>query len=186
MIRCLFFLSFFLFWTIVKYWKSSIDLNIILDASSHLYKKICPYVRPSVRMSVRRYVRPFSIQMYCQKSPNMNNERRQIILHFGRIRTHTDAYGRPYGQTYACSYVYPSLLLSTYPFISPNRQEYKSFICPSVTSSICPCICPYIDLPVRTRYCLTLHQSLWQKSPHVELPNAFGRKWEWILSWKAI
>ncbi len=27
-----------------------------LDASSHLYKRVCPSVRPSVRRSVRRYV----------------------------------------------------------------------------------------------------------------------------------
>ena len=29
-----------------------------LDASSHLYKRVCPSVCPSVRMSVRPYVRP--------------------------------------------------------------------------------------------------------------------------------
>ena len=137
-------------------------------------------VRPSVRLSVCPSV--FNLDVV----PKIAQYEQWKAANHPPFRTHTDAYGRPYGQTCACSYVYSSLLLSTYPFISPNRQKYKSFICPSVTSSICPCICPYIDLPVRTRYCLTLHQSLWQKSPHVELPNAFGRKWEWILSWKAI
>ena len=157
-----------------------LHISIRRSFLTYVRPSVCPFVGMSVRFQFRCTAKSRPIwTMRGGKSSSISDA-------YGRIRTHTDAYGRPYGQTCACSYVYPSLLLSTYPSISPNRQKYKSFICPSVTSSICPCICPYIDLPVRTRYCLTLHQSLWQKSPHVELPNAFGRKWEWILSWKAI
>ena len=35
-----------------------IPIETFLDASSHLYKRVCPSVRPSVGPSVRRSVRP--------------------------------------------------------------------------------------------------------------------------------
>ena len=42
--------------------KDVLNLAVIfLDASSHLYKRVCPSVRPSVCLSVRLYVRPLRL-----------------------------------------------------------------------------------------------------------------------------
>ena len=44
-----------------------------LDASTHLYKRVCPSVRPSVRRSVGRSVRPWCVFFKSRKLANLTN-----------------------------------------------------------------------------------------------------------------
>ena len=55
--------------------------SLFLDASSHLYKRVCPSVRRSVRPSVRRSVRP-SVRPSVRRSvrnPFFPNSRKRLF-----------------------------------------------------------------------------------------------------------
>ena len=65
-----------------------IDTIPFLDASSHLYKRVCPSVRPLVRPSVRLSVRP-SVRYAFSKIAKINEIRHKKRVHLNQGTTTT-------------------------------------------------------------------------------------------------
>ena len=96
------------------------NITTFLDASSHLYKRVCPSVCLYVRPSVRPYVRPLTIMQNRRKTPKR----------VGNI---------------LWSYTDP---LRTHLFARPGLLDVSLHlclrVCLSVHLSVCPSICPYV------------------------------------------
>ena len=59
-----------------------LEMVFFLDASSHLYKRVCPSLRPFVRPSIRMSVCPFLVAIFMYYSPKKS---RLIFYYFAKI-----------------------------------------------------------------------------------------------------
>ena len=109
--------------------------GFFLDASSHLHKRVCPSVRPSVC--------PLPLLKNCRKALKI------AYKHCSCIRNH---YGRIYLPARACL-VFPSVRPSVFPPVWMSvlssiwlslRAAVNSFVLPSVWLSVPPSVRPSV------------------------------------------